>query len=106
MTTVTIKRNDSNRLLQDTLKIDGTPIDFTGFSDLTCVFRKGETVVRATATSDPDLTLGILSVTIPSAVSTVAGRWKLEWEIQYSNNTQITVPTKGQNELVVLPDLG
>ena len=104
MATVSIKRNDTHRLLSDTLMIGKVVIDLTN-STVTAVFSKEDTVIRHAA-SILEATAGTVSCDVPDSVAGEVGSWSQEWEIVFENQRQLTVPTEGYNEIIVNPDLG
>lgn len=106
-TTIYIKEGDTARAWTDTLTLDGDPIDLT---DATVVLVKRRVGV---CDSEERLEADIVS----SAAGTVsyqplendveiAGTFELEWEITFSDDSVLTVPTSGYIRLIILRDLG
>lgn len=95
-----VKRNDTARILTDTLLMsDGTPIDLT---DSTLKFiingvKKSAEIINAT--------LGTVQYRFEDTDIDNTGTLICEWEITYDTGLQLSVPTKGHIIIRILPDL-
>lgn len=97
---VFIKRNDSARILTDTLTYaDGSAVDLT---DATVRLVWGGTKKDADIV---DATSGSVSYHLTQADVATSGVILLEWEITFNDGSQLTVPTDGQIVLRIFDDL-
>lgn len=106
MASLTIKRNDLARKIEDVLKIDGAAIDLTG-SSVSIVLRNkttGSTIKRAA--SIVDAASGQVEYQFASGDTATAGAYELEWEIVFPDTKPLTIPDNSYHLLNILPDLG
>lgn len=108
--TIYVKKDDSARTLIDTLLYsDGTPIDLTN-ANVKLVWTSTDTNTNTAITTKKDViivnaTLAQVSYHLTEDDVKDTGDVLLEWEITFLDETQITVPTKGQITLKILPTL-
>jgi len=107
MATLTIKRNDLARQIEDALKLDGAAIDLTGASvSIVLRNRTTETVIKRAATILSPATAGLVEYQFVSGDTVVAGSYDLEWEIVFPDTRHLTVPDNSYHTLNILADLG
>lgn len=102
---VTIKQNDTARILYDDLKINGVAINLSG-SAVTLVWRNPRTgtTTRKTATVAVAAS-GSVSYALTADDLASPGSFVLEWEVVFPDTTQLSVPTETYLKLNILDDL-
>lgn len=101
---ITIKRGDTARTISDTLLLGGSAIDLSGAS-VRLVWQRDGVATRRAATI-VDAAAGHVSYSPVADDVAVAGRVQIEWEITFSDDSVLTVPTQGYYALHILADLG
>ncbi len=101
----TVKQGDTSRLLYDDLHIGGTPINLSG-STVTLVWYnpRTETTSRKSATINVAAS-GSVSYQLTSSDLETAGSYILEWEVEFADGTQVSIPTEGYLKLNIEEDL-
>jgi hypothetical protein len=102
---VTVKQNDTARLLYDDLKINGTPINLVS-SSVVLVWHDP----RNNITERKDATVqvapsGSVSYQLTEADLEATGSHLMEWEVIRADGTKLSVPTEGYFKLNILGDL-
>ena len=102
---VSIKQNDSARVLYDDLIINGTAINLSG-SSVALVWHDPCTRVttRKVATVAVEASGSVLYQLTAEYVGT-AGSFICEWEITFGDGKKLTVPTDGYLKLNIEDDL-
>jgi hypothetical protein len=105
MSVVTVKQRDTAQVFTDSLTQDGLALDLT---DATVLFllRHEDTGEEfsddAVIEGDPqngDVSFG------PGVLPTTPGVWKQEWEVTLVDDTVLTFPNDGYNDVIIRPDL-
>ena len=103
MSTIALKQFDTARAIEQTLAIDGTPINLTG-----CEVRinwynllSGAMWQRDAEIVDEDA--GTVTYTPVAEDVETAGDFEIEWEILYPDNSRLTVPTEGRVPTTINP---
>lgn len=105
MSTVTIKRRDTERKISDTLTLDDVAINLTGATvEVAWRLKAGTTVTTQTATV-VSAVAGTVEYQFVSGDTDEAGEYWLEWHITFSGGGRLTVPTADKHTLVVVEDL-
>ena len=110
---VELKQGDTARVLTDTLLLGGAAIDLTGAA-VALLLKNEDTgaLIRQTATimfpdDQADLTKrGRVQYQPTNSDVAKPGKYDLEWEITFSDDSMLTVPTHGYGKLKINPDLG
>jgi hypothetical protein len=102
---VTIKQNDTARILYDTLTISGTPLNLTSGSVMLIWYDPVEGTATRKSGSVQVAESGSVSYQLTSDDVGTVGNFILEWEATLSSSTVLTVPTETYIKLKILPDL-
>jgi hypothetical protein len=106
-TAVKIKSNDTGQIFNATLKINGTVANLAGATVL-FLLKLSESPFTAYSLSASVVTAADGTVRCLASVSgfpTVAGTYKQEWEVTFSDATKLTFPSSGYNFIQMLDDL-
>jgi BppU N-terminal domain len=109
MSSITIKRYDTEGKFVDTLKVNGEPIDLTGAS-VKFLMKRGTTLISHPATitqtaPPPDPSAGGVEYQPVLADVSTLGKYKHEWEITFGNGKVLTVPNDSYNFIKIIRDL-
>ena len=107
MATEKIKANDTRQQINGTLEIAGSAVDLTGATVL-CLLKLVESPYTAYSLSASVVSAAAGTVRCLASVSgfpTVAGTYKQEWEVTFSDTTKLTFPSNGYNFIQMLDDL-
>lgn len=104
MSTLIIKRHDTARKFIDHLTVDGSDLNLTGSTVVLAIRRRDGYVRRRTATITSAAT-GEIEYEVDAVDVAEAGNYDLEWEVTFSDGTQLTFPSTGYHVLRVVEDL-
>lgn len=107
MTTVKMKANDTGQVFDATLEINGSAANLAGATVL-MLMKLVESPYTAYSLSASVVSAAAGTVRCLASVSgfpTVAGTYKQEWEVTFSDTTKLTFPSGSYNTLHILDDL-
>ena len=107
MTTVKMKANDTGQIFNGTLTIEGSAVNLSGASVL-MLLKLVESPYTAYSLSATVVSAAGGTVRCLASVSgfpTVAGTYKQEWEVTFSDTTKLSFPSNGYNFIQMLDDL-
>ena len=107
MTTVKMKANDTGQVFDATLEINGSAANLAGATVL-MLLKLVESPYTAYSLSASVVSAAAGTVRCLASVSgfpTVAGTYKQEWEVTFSDTTKLTFPSNGYNFIQMLDDL-
>jgi len=104
MSTITIKRNDTKQLIEDTLLYAGAALDLTG-TTVKFLMSKGALRLSLPATISPTPTDGKVSIQAVADIVDTEGEHRQEWEVTFADGKVLTVPSEGYNTINIVADL-
>lgn len=105
MSTVTVKRNDSQVEFGDSLTVDGVAVDLTYAIVLFLMLHANGTLVTGTATIDAVPSTGLVTYTATAANLAATGKYRQEWQATFPDGRVLTFPSTGWNTVLVIDDL-
>lgn len=108
----TIKRGDTLPTLSVTIKLNGVAVDLTNVSTATMLFKRATTVLSRYAEISPTPADGVAFYNFVADDWTAVGdsfsvgKYSMEIELTFDDNTILTSPSSGYASLVVEQDLG
>lgn len=102
---ITIKQNDTSRILYDTLYVNSAVLNLSGSTvklnlyDLATSTNAQYTANVVTPAS------GSVSIQFPATEVATTGSYLAEWEVQFADNTQLTIPSEQYILIRVIDDL-
>jgi hypothetical protein len=101
---VKIKSGDTSMAFTSTLLVDGIAVNLTGCSVLFLLksFQGSETSFAATVVS---AVAGTVKYTVGNGFPAVAGKYRQEWQVTFSDSSALTFPNGAYNEVEILADL-
>lgn len=107
--TFTNPRNNATLgITHEPLSINGTTVDLTNATTVLFLLKLVDapyTAYSLTGAVDGTATNGDVKYVVASGFPTVAGKYKQEWEVTFSDGTKLTFPNEGYNYLLVEDDL-
>jgi hypothetical protein len=105
MSTVTLKRNDTNLKFNDTILVNGVAADLSDAS-VSFILRSQPSglAVKRSATVANAATGQVEYSPVLADVS-IAGDFDQEWEVVWLSGKQLSIPTRGFNRVTILEDL-
>lgn len=102
---VEVKQYDTDRILLDTLTIDGSPINLTSGSVFLNLYNIATETNTKVSASIVTATSGSVQYPLSASFITSSGEYLAEWEVHTSASKEVTLPTAGYIKLTVIPDL-
>jgi hypothetical protein len=105
MSTVTLKRHDTNLKFTDTLLVNGAPADLTG-ATVSFILRNQATAVAVKRTATvADAASGQVEYTPVAEDVATEGTFDAEWEVVWPGGKELSFPRRGTDRVVIDPDL-
>ena len=107
MTVQYVKQNDTSRAVQDTLTLNGAPINLTG-ATVTFKMRlvSGGMALVKTAAVVGDPTLGVVQYSFVGTDLANPGSYYVEWLITFADGHLLTVPDDSYAQINVIAQVG
>ena len=102
---ITIKQNDTSRILYDTLYVNSAVLNLSGSSVKLNLYDLNTQINAQYTASVVTPASGSVSIQFPATEVATTGSFLAEWQVVFGDNTQLTVPTDGWILIRVIDDL-